>query len=45
VLTNQAVIEPTEMLGHLAQTFRVQDPLGRPPIGLLECPARVGSVG
>lgn len=45
VLTNQAVIEPTEMLGHLAQAFRVQDPLGRPHIGLLECPARVGSVG
>lgn len=45
VLTDQAVIEPAEMLGHLAQAFRVQDPLGRPHIGLLECLARVLSVG
>ena len=45
VFTDQAVIEPTEMLGHLAQAFRVQDPLGRIHIGLFECPARVVSAG
>jgi hypothetical protein len=28
VLAHQAMVEPAEMLGYLAQAFRVQDPLG-----------------
>lgn len=41
VLPHPAVIVPAEMLGHLTQAFRVQDPFGRTPGFLLGWRARV----